>query len=471
MAKFFTPPLFLVTLATACTFSTLFAKPTGMKVIHGEASELISSAANCWTIHSGDQTILEWDSFSISTEEILNFQQLSNQSAVLNRIVGPESSQLMGQLLSNGQVFVINPNGVLIGPQAKIEAASFIASSLDALNEQFLTSDTLHFIGSKQSQVVNLGQIHCPAGKIVLLGQVVRNEGELLAPDGMIAMGASSNVLLSMNNPHSLIQVSLDESSEEKTSSTPLVNEGKIKALMVELKNSENPYEMAIQHSGIIDGYAEYVAIHSEKGAIEITGEILATSQEGKGGSVEVLGEQVWICNDAFIDASGQKGGGSILIGGDFQGANPAIQNAQHTFVSQNADYNALRPGAKNHWVIGRASFKYLQSLPARFGILLHGRGQISSQNLLPSEQVGLGGFDTVRGYTERQLNYDSALLATVELQSPSFRVLGLKRAKFKDNAYFIGFVDCGYGGNHNLIPGEPNSDYLLGVGPGLRYQ
>ena len=85
--------------------------------------------------------------------------------------------------------------------------------------------------------------------------------------------------------------------------------------------------------------------------------------------------------------------------------------------------YQKLRPHAQNHWVYGKALLRYFQKLPHSFYLstLLH--GQISSQNLLPSEQIGLGGFNSVRGYDERQLNYDSGCILNVELLSPAFPI------------------------------------------------
>jgi hemolysin activation/secretion protein len=136
-----------------------------------------------------------------------------------------------------------------------------------------------------------------------------------------------------------------------------------------------------------------------------------------------------------------------------------------------NKTYGALRPDAKNHWLIGRGSLKYTHHLPWNFDAMFLARGQLSSQNLLPIEQIGLGGFNTVRGYTERQLNYDSGVLSTFELHFPKLPVFSAKRDKqFHDDLECILFLDGGYGSNHNLLPGEPNSGFIAGTGPGLRY-
>ena len=139
-----------------------------------------------------------------------------------------------------------------------------------------------------------------------------------------------------------------------------------------------------------------------------------------------------------------------------------------------NERYQQLRPHAQNHWVYGKALLRYFQKLPHSFYLSTLIHGQISSQNLLPSEQIGLGGFNSVRGYDERQLNYDSGAIVNLELLSPAFPVFQHSPGKksWKDAMQFLEFIDYGFGGNHALISavGEKKYDYLLGIGTGVRY-
>jgi len=64
---------------------------------------------------------------------------------------------------------------------------------------------------------------------------------------------------------------------------------------------------------------------------------VTATSDNAAGGTVQILGDKVGLFDNATIDASGASAGGEVLIGGDYQGSNPDVQNASHTFVSSNA--------------------------------------------------------------------------------------------------------------------------------------
>lgn len=136
-----------------------------------------------------------------------------------------------------------------------------------------------------------------------------------------------------------------------------------------------------------------------------------------------------------------------------------------------NADYEALRPGAKNTWVYGRASIRYTQRLPMDFALMFWARGQYSSDALLPSEQLGIGGFDTVRGYDENQLTMDNGFIGNFEMRTLPIQMISyIRRFPMKDALQFLVFFDYGIGSNHAKLPGEPSHAYLMSAGPGIRY-
>ncbi|MGE0198320.1 MAG: ShlB/FhaC/HecB family hemolysin secretion/activation protein [Simkaniaceae bacterium] len=137
----------------------------------------------------------------------------------------------------------------------------------------------------------------------------------------------------------------------------------------------------------------------------------------------------------------------------------------------EDSNFSSLRPGAKNHWVYFLGSLSYLQRLPKSFSFYFLSQGQLSSQNLLPSEQFGLGGYDTVRGYDQREVSAENGILLSGELRSPALPVLHyFKAIKKVDAIQFLVFLDYGWARYKKTIPFESKSQYLLGVGPGLRY-
>ncbi len=135
----------------------------------------------------------------------------------------------------------------------------------------------------------------------------------------------------------------------------------------------------------------------------------------------------------------------------------------------ENSHFAELHPGAVNHYIYGMAGIADTWQWPYKFELLTTIRSQVSSQNLVPSEQFGLGGYDTVRGYDEREVNYDDAICVNLELHCPSFRVFR-SLCKHPDSLTFLGFFDYGTGRNVHETPGETQWQQLIGIGPGVRY-
>jgi len=127
-------------------------------------------------------------------------------------------------------------------------------------------------------------------------------------------------------------------------------------------------------------------------------------------------------------------------------------------------DFESLNPFAKPQYVYGKTSLNYKLQIPHGFMWTLLAAGQASNTTLLPSEQFGLGGYNTVRGYDERQLNTDGAALLSTEFHSPKFPIFK------RDGLEFLVFLDYGLGFDHKKLPGEKKNNYLLGTGPGIRY-
>ena len=135
-------------------------------------------------------------------------------------------------------------------------------------------------------------------------------------------------------------------------------------------------------------------------------------------------------------------------------------------------DYETLRLGSDNDWVILSGQLAYLKRIPYDFSVLLTASGQWTYQSLLPSEQFVLGGYDTVRGYDQRQENFDMGYLFNGEIRTPAMRVLKYinQRWTIPDGLQFLVFLDYGRGWDHTAVPGTPKSEWLMGIGPGLRY-
>jgi len=144
------------------------------------------------------------------------------------------------------------------------------------------------------------------------------------------------------------------------------------------------------------------------------------------------------------------------------------------------SDYDELSTGADVRYVYGRTTLGATWYLPAKYEIAALGRLQIASGALLPSEQFGLGGYDTVRGYDEREVNIDNALCLNFEFRFRPFSLLRFFKACCpQDYLTFLLFWDYGLGVPYerkyhsefsNSEPTLPPTEWLMSVGPGIRY-
>ena len=147
------------------------------------------------------------------------------------------------------------------------------------------------------------------------------------------------------------------------------------------------------------------------------------------------------------------------LSPGNWGGNNSdAVFNAAHTLATSKYNYANL-------------TLSRLTRLPHEWSLFLRGMMQVSNANLVPSEQLGLGGYDTVRGYDEREVNSDEGYLFNVELRTPVMSPGKIfSREKGSDQLQFLAFWESGAGHNHTLLVGEPDETRLESVGVGLRY-
>lgn len=136
-----------------------------------------------------------------------------------------------------------------------------------------------------------------------------------------------------------------------------------------------------------------------------------------------------------------------------------------------NTDFFAIRPFAKARYGYGKGRLSHTYFLPYECTIKGVIAGQGTAWNLLPSEMFGLGGYDTVRGYDERAFNADNGLLSSVEFFAPPIHFWHVKTGgKLKDLLEFLAFADWGWGGLHRHVPGQKKTQWLMGIGPGVRY-
>ncbi len=326
------------TTAVALYGAAAFADPTGGNVAAGVAT--INTANGATTINqSSNRAIINWNSFSIGANETTRFIQPGADAAILNRVTGGDISTIQGQLQANGKVYLLNPNGILIGPNGRVDTAAFVASTLKVADSAFMGQDPIRFTGEATASVVNLGVIRARSGDVALIAARVSNQGTISAPNGAAALAAGRDVLYAPDGGDILIQAPASVQSQGAT----IDNTGTIEAAAVALKAAGGAYAMAINLGGKVSATAVRsvggtVMLDGGDGDTVVSGAVSA--QDGEtGGRVQVAGGRVAV--SGAIDASGAAGGGVVMIGGGAHGADPAIHNATQTIVTATAQITA----------------------------------------------------------------------------------------------------------------------------------
>jgi filamentous hemagglutinin family protein len=333
------------------------ANPTGGTVVSGSAA--FATAGSTLSVTNSANAIINWQGFSIGINEITKFLQSSAGSAVLNRVIGAggviPQSVIDGVLQSNGRVFLLNPMGVVIGSSARIDVAGLVASSLNLSNEDFLAGRLRFTEVPGAGAVVNHGVIETTSGgRVYLVAPDVQNNGIIRAPQGEIVLAAGKSAeLISDSSPYVSVRVTAD-SERALNVGTLVADSGRIGMYGALVRNSG----VAEANGAIVGpgGEIRFVAtkdltldagsrvsangtsggkvvLQAEGGTNLIAGTVEATGNSGKGGEVQALGVRVGVIGHGVIDASGDTGGGTVLVGGDYQGKNPDVQNAQRTFI------------------------------------------------------------------------------------------------------------------------------------------
>ena len=174
--------------------------PSGGVVKSGDID--ISRASDSLRIlQKTDKGIIEWQDFSVGKHKSVHFQQPSKTSATLNRVTGDFTSKIAGQITATGQVFLVNPNGILITKDGTINTQGFIASTMDITDYNFNKSNYIFSQKGKTGLVENQGTIDVADGGVVaLLGGAVKNTGTVNAHLGKISFAGGERIVLSFGD-------------------------------------------------------------------------------------------------------------------------------------------------------------------------------------------------------------------------------------------------------------------------------
>jgi filamentous hemagglutinin family protein len=334
-------------LAIAAAFLTptlARAQATGLQAIHGSASQATQGNKTVITTQNGAGTghsVLNWQSFSVPSGSITQFNQPSANSTAINRVLGNNPSAIFGTLSSNGRLVLVNPSGIAVGAGAVVDTAGFTASVL-RMSEADAIAGRLIFGGDSlsNSQLSANGQILARSGDIVLIAPDLQTGPQALleAPNGATVLAAGQKVDITGRGLEG-IRLQMQAPTDQA------VNLGTLKG------DAVGVFAATLKHSGLIQANAVSTeggkVVLKAKDSLEIGGSVKAT-QGQLGGQIHATANKVKLKSGAVIDVSGAQGGGEALIGGGWQGQDSRITNARETTAEAGSTVKADATEAGN---------------------------------------------------------------------------------------------------------------------------
>lgn len=281
---------------------------------------------------AGHRSVLNWKTLGVPYNTSMHFQQPDAVSTSINRVNGGQLTEIYGKLSSNGRLVLVNPAGIAIGQGAMIDTAAFTASTL-ALDEADAVAGRLRFGGGTGSLTIEDASILAKEGDVVLIGSRVQAGAQAVIQ----AQGAT---ILAAGNAVELTGRGLEGIHMSVQAGNEAVNLGTLKGDAVGI------FAGTLRHSGLVQATAVSteggkVVLKANGGDALVDGRVVAHGAGGKGGGIDVLGRRVALLAGASLDASGASGGGSIRVGGDYQGRNAGVPNAEQTSVDAQATIKA----------------------------------------------------------------------------------------------------------------------------------
>ena len=370
--------------------------PAGLQVVQGQANVATQGAQ--MTVRNSAGAILNWNSFNIGAGAGVHFDQASAASKVLNRVTGNDPSAILGSLSSNGQVWLLNPNGVLFGRDARIDVSSLVTSTLRLNDNDFLAGRyRFNALAGDAGTVRNEGALKSSfGGQIVLLGSGVSNTGNVEAPGGSVTLVASRSVeLVDTGLPNLMVRVDVPAGD--------VLNLGRLAAPggRVDVWGGIVNQQGVVEAQSLSVGPNGQIVLHASDTLV--LGDASQTRADGdaagsRGGRIDLLAPQVALLGGAQVSASGSAGGGHIRLGGGFRGQDADAPNARALYFGNAATVRADATGDGSGGQIvlwsDEATRAYGQ-LSAR-GAGTQGRGgfiEVSSKGVLD-----YAGFADVRG-------------------------------------------------------------------------
>ncbi|HEX7030905.1 MAG TPA: filamentous hemagglutinin N-terminal domain-containing protein, partial [Gammaproteobacteria bacterium] len=348
------------------------AGPTGEDVIRGQADVARPDANNTIIKQYTDRAVINWQTFNVDADEYVIFNQLDASSIVLNRVLGGDASAILGHIEANGQVFLLNPQGVFFTHGASLDVQGFLASTLDMDPDAFMAGDftlTRSAGAPDTARVINDGHITAgPGGYVVLAGDYTENTGIITAHAGTVALVAGNALTLDIEGD-GLVSFTVDE------------------AALSEAAGVRNAGSLIADGGRVI--MTAKVASDLVATAVNNEGLVRAHSIEELGGEIYLVGHGGDVANSGTLDADGENAdGGGIAIYSD-RDVTLADGGVQTAAGDENHEGGVIRAIAEEHLDYQKDNLIRVTGGMSGGFVEVSGHGSIALRGI---PQIGAGG-------------------------------------------------------------------------------
>lgn len=292
--------------------------PTNPQVVAGAAS-VSAGNAQVTVNQSSQRAVIDWNTFSVGQGAGVNFNMPATSSAVLNRVTSDTTSAIAGTVSGNGQVYLVNPNGIAITESGQVKVGGgFVASTLNVSNDDFVAGK-LKFAGRSGAAVSNDGTISAGEGGAVALlsNGSVSNSGVITVSAGRVALGTGSAITLDPNGT-GFMQILAPSSVQGSVDVS-----GAVTAAGGRIQVQAAAVGQAVRDLVHVSGTLNVTSVREEggtiildagSGGVSLTGRVDASSEQARGGHITIGGNTIDL-QGAKVLAVGTNGG-QVLVGG-----------------------------------------------------------------------------------------------------------------------------------------------------------
>jgi mucin-19 len=280
--------------------------PTAPAVAAGQVT-VATKGSQMTVTESTSDAIVNWGSFNIGSSAGVTFKQPNSSAVVLNRTLSADPSQIYGDLTSNGIIFLVNPQGVIVGPGAEVNVGGLVASSLNITDQNFLAGHYSFTDSGSAGSVGNAGAINVtPGGFAALIGGRVANTGTISAKLGSVALASGSAVTLDFDDA-GLLKVGINQATLDAL----VANSGAIVAdggrIILTAKSANDLLGTVVNNTGILQ--SETLGVRNGQVWLLAADALPNTGANGAAANADaVQGAAGGVASSGLIDVSGRGG-------------------------------------------------------------------------------------------------------------------------------------------------------------------